>query len=162
MAGRFRFRLATVERLRRQALDHQRGVLAEHVREAGRIERRIQRMGDELRGHVTVTRDARDTRRLDVAVLRSHEWYKGRLHREILEAEHELAQRKQRITVERGKLADATKRVKVIEKLRARRWARHQAAVRREEQTALDEASLQMYRRRAAAAGRCAVGMETT
>jgi flagellar export protein FliJ len=80
-----------------------------------------------------------------VTSLRGHQFYWGWLHRKILESTVELAARKTRLEVERGKLSEASKRLKVIENLRDRQLARYQAAVAREERAASDEAAMQTY-----------------
>ena len=48
---------------------------------------------------------------------------------------------------DRSQLAEASKRLKVIESLRERQWARHRRQVAREEQIDTDEVAVQMYLR---------------
>ncbi len=148
MAGRFRFRLEVVRRLRKQDRDEQRRVVAERVGAVSRVERRLVDLNEQLRGHVDQTRRAQHVERLSVDSLRTHHWYKGRLHREILETEGELTGCVKELDTERVSLADATRRLKVIEKLRERQWTRHQLQARREEQSANDEMALQNFGRR--------------
>lgn len=148
MANGFRFRLEVVRRLRRQALDAQRRVVAGAVRSVARAQDRIAQLAQELRGSMYEARDAQQARRVDVVSLRAHQHHRGWLHRRILESEHELERKEAELNTERDKLAEAMKGLKVIEKLREKRKLRYDTAMRRREQAAYDEAALQLYRRR--------------
>ena len=147
MAGRFRFRLDVVERLRRQARDGQRRVVAEAIRSVRRVEYRIGRLTGELTDTVGGLRDDRTEGRIDVVSLRRDQLYQGHLHRVIRGSQVELDERREELEVERQKLAEASKRLKVIEKLRERHWNRYVDRIRREEQAATDEVALQAYLR---------------
>lgn len=148
MARKFRFRLETVRRLREQARDAQRRVVADAVRAVTRVEDRIARLTQQLHDTVDRFRDAQRAERLDVASLRGHQIYRSWLHRNIVESNEELARQQAKLDYERAKLAEAWKRVKAIEKLRERQWKCHLTEVAREERAANDEAALQMYMRR--------------
>lgn len=147
MARRFEFRLETVERLRRAAKEQQQRAVAAAAREVRRVEERIQRTSDELRAQVHETRSAGRARRIDVGVIRSHEFYNARLQRTILYAQADLAARQRELAAERNKLAEAMKRLKVIEKLRERQWQRFRQEQERQDQAETDEMALQMVRR---------------
>ncbi len=148
MARRFRFRLETVERLRKQARDAQRRVVADAVRTVATLEDRIVHLTRQLDDTFDGARETLRTGRLDVVSLRGHELYRGWVHRRIAESYTDLACRRSELDVERAKLVEASKQLKVIEKLRERRWRRHLADVAREEQAASDEAAVQAYLRR--------------
>jgi len=148
MARRFRFHLETVERLRKQARDAQRRAVADAARAVGTIEERILRLTRQLSDTLDGARDTLRLGRLDLASLRGHELYRGWVHRRIAESYTELACRRSELDVERAKLVEASKQLKVIEKLRERRWRRHLVDVAREEQAASDEAAVQLYLRR--------------
>lgn len=148
MARRFRFRLETVERLRKQARDAQRRVVADAARTVGRVEERIVHLTRQLHDTLGGARETLRTGRLDLASLRGHELYRGWVHRRIAESYTELACRQSELDVERAKLVEASKQLKVIERLRERRWRRYLADVAREEQAASDEAAVQLYLRR--------------
>ena len=147
MAGRFRFSLEVVRRVRRQAQDAQRRAVADAVRTVTAVENRIEQLTRELADTMDRTRDVHRPGRLDIASLRGHQFYRGHLHRRILESGAELSGRQTELQRERAKLAEATKQLKVIEKLREKHWQRHLTEVRRAEQAAFDEAALQVYRR---------------
>ncbi|MBU0717083.1 MAG: flagellar export protein FliJ [Planctomycetes bacterium] len=148
MAGRFRFRLEVVRRIRRQAQEVQRRVVAESIRAAAVAEERINQLTQDLRHTVDLTREAHGTRTLDLVPLRRHQYYSGWLQRRILESDRELAERRADVDRERARLAEATKKLKVVEKLREKQWSRYMKDVQREEQAALDEVGAQGYLRR--------------
>lgn len=148
MAPRFQFRLETVRKLRTQARDQQHRVVADAIHQASRIEERISLITKELRNSVEHTRLDRSSKSLDVFSLRENQLYRGWLHRKIMESDAELTQSKEVLDHERVKLQEATKQLKVIDKLRERQWNRYQTKQQREEQTLYDEAALQLYQRR--------------
>ena len=69
------------------------------------------------------------------------------LARTIDTTREELDERLGEFRVEQGKLAESSKRLKVIEKLRERKWEQYQVKLVREEVQASDEASQQIFRR---------------
>ena len=147
MAGRFRFRLDVVERLRRQAQDARRRVVADALRAVKRVEARIDQLTRQLGDTMDRARGTQGAARIDLVSLRGHQIYRGYLHRRLLQSTAELSQRQRELQTERGKLAEASKRLKVIEKLRERHWNRYVTALRREEQAATDEVAVQGFLR---------------
>ena len=111
MARRFRFRLETVRKLRERARDAQRRVVADAVRDVNGIEKLLAQLDQQLRGTIDRARGIHEERRLDVTSLRGHQFYRGWLHRKILESTVELAARKTRLEAERDKLGEASKRL---------------------------------------------------
>ncbi len=154
MAGKFRFRLDVVERIRRQARDQRRRVVAGAVRAVQQVERRIARLGSELSDTVDRSRGTQSEERLNMVSVRGHHVYRGYLHRRILESHLELGKLQAELQAERDKLAEASKRLKVIEKLRERHWNRYLTQLRREEQAIMDEVAVQGFSRRRHEAGR--------
>ena len=136
-----------MRRVRRQAQDVQRRAVADALRAVAVVENRIEQLTRELADTMDRTRDVHRPGRLDIASLRGHQFYRGHLHRRLLESGAELAGRHGELQRARAKLAEATKQLKVIEKLREKLWQRHLTKVRRAEQAAFDEAALQVYRR---------------
>ena len=151
MAGGFRFRLEVVRRLRQQALDAQRRVVAGAVRSVVRAQNRIVQLTQELHGSMGEARDARQAKRLDLVSLCAHQRHRGWLHRRILESEQELGREEAELDTERERLAETMKRLKVIEKLREKQKLRYDTAIRRREQAFYDEAALQTHRQRQSA-----------
>lgn len=148
MAQQFRFRLETVRKLRSQARDRQRRIVAEAVQQVVRNEEHIAQVNRELRSSLDDALSDRSAMKMDVAALRENQLYRGWLHRKILDADIELTKSNSVVNQERSKLVEATKRLKVLEKLRERQWDRYQTKLKRAEQMMYDEASLQMFVRR--------------
>lgn len=148
MARRFRFRLETVRRLRKQALDAQRRVVADAVQALVRVEERIAALTRTWHGMVDQSRDAMRIQRLDLVSLSGHQVYRGWLDQEIAKSNESLARKRAELDAERVRLAETSKELKVIDKLRERQWKRFSVKIAREEQVANDEAALQMYLRR--------------
>lgn len=147
MAGRFRFRLEAVRRVRKQTQDTQRRVVAGAVQAVQEVENRMGRLTEELDLTMDRSRDARRPRDLDISALRSHQVYRGCIHRRLLESATEIVKRRATLDVERSKLAETTKRLKAIEKLRERKLASHVKAIARAEQAGQDETATGMYLR---------------
>ncbi len=148
MARSFRFRLETVRRLRKQAMDAQRRVVAEAVQAVAGVEERIAALTLERHGAADQSRDAMRIHCFDLVSLSGQHIYRGWLDREIAKSNESLAQKRAELDAERERLAETSKELKVIEKLRERQWKRFCVKLAREEQVANDEAALQMYLRR--------------
>lgn len=145
MARRFRFRLETVRKIRERERDAQRRVVAGKVRAVEAIRDRVAAMTDGMDGNRSGARDARRPGRVFINLLRGHALYQAWATRTIETTREELDARLGEFRVEQGKLAESSKRLKVIEKLRERKWEQHQVKLAREETQAGDEASRQMF-----------------
>ncbi len=97
---------------------------------------------------VDQSRDAMRIQRLDLVSLSGHQVYRGWLDQEIAKSNENLARKRVEVDAERARLAETSKELKVIDKLRERQWKRFSVKIAREEQVANDEAALQMYLRR--------------
>lgn len=148
MARRFQFRLETVRKLKEQALDRQRRVVADTVRALGRVEQRIARLTRQLYRTIEQSRSAQQAAKLDVNSLCGQEFHRGWLHRKIMESHTELATTRAELHVERAKLAEAWKQLRAIERLREKQWTRYRTELAREEQAANDEAALNLHLRK--------------
>ena len=145
MAGGFKFSLEVLLRVRKQERDAQRRVVAEALRGIDTIERRIGEATEALRIEKDDTRDARGGARLDLSALRGHQFYVSRLHRWIGEGRMDLASQQTLLEKEREKLAEVSKRLKAIEKLREKHLQRHMLLERRRERATEDELAAQRY-----------------
>ncbi len=149
MARRFRFRLEAVQRIRTDDRDRRRRGVAEAVRAIRSVQQRIDDCNEQLRASVDRTSDLQRSQRIDMPLLRSQRYYAGYLHGQLLLAGGELDTRQEELDARRCELAEATKRLRVVEKLRDRQWERHRQQLAREEQADADESALQKYIRRA-------------
>lgn len=147
MARRFRFRLDVVERLRRSARDAQQRVVADAALSVSLARGWESSRISDLHCSFEEARAVQAGARVDVAHLRASELYRGWLRRSIESASAQVLERASVLEQERAKLADASKRVKVIEKLRERQWRRYVQELKREEQATNDEAAAQSYMR---------------
>ena len=157
MAKRFRFRLEVVRRLRKQKEDECRRVVAERLRQVNGVRGRIGMLTEHLhREHLVIRRDASAGEaaagRLDMDGLRRRHAYVNYLHRSINEAKGELVRLLVEFERDRARLAEASKELKVIDKLEERQRARHELGVRRAELAEADEVAAQFTRRGVAGA----------
>ncbi len=148
MARKFRFRLETVRRLREQARDARRRVVSENVRAVTGAEQHRAELVRARRDRMQEMRLVQQTGRLDAVSIRRHFVHAGYLEHQLDVSETELTKRRGELRAEQDRLAEASKRLRVIEKLHERQWRRYLADVAREEQAALDEAAVQPYTRR--------------
>jgi len=147
MAESFTFRLETIRRLRRQERNAQRRVVAKVIADAAKAQQHVQLLNDQLQRNVSQLRFVRDTGPIDVVALRASEFHQGWLHRCILETGQALSDRRREVDRERENLARANQRLRVLDKLRERQYARFQLEQNRQEQARHDESALGMYQR---------------
>lgn len=145
MARRFRFRLETVRKIRERERDAQRRIVAEKVRAVEAIRDRIGTLTDGMDDNRNGARAARRAGWVSINLLRGHVLHQTWLARTIETKREELDERLGEFRAEQGKLAESSKRLKVIEKLRERKWEQHQVKLAREEIQAGDEASRQIF-----------------
>ena len=150
MAKVFRFRLAVVEKIRRREQTLQRRRVADAVRAQTAMQDRIGDLTADLSASVAATSISRQAGMVDVQLLRLSHFRRGWLERRIEESRAELSQRAAEVSTERSALATATQRLRVIEKLRERKWGGHQFEVRKEERAAMDEVAGQLFLRKRA------------
>lgn len=147
MARQFRFRLDAVERVRRGLRDAQQGVVAEAARAVALARSRETSWTNDFQGSLSQLRMVQSSARIDMTCLRTHELHRGWLCRTLESAGAEVLEKMHKFDEERSKLAEASKHLKVIEKLRERQWQRHVQGIKREEQAASDEAAVHMFLR---------------
>lgn len=145
MARRFRFRLETVRKIRERERDAQRRVVAGKVRAVETIRDRIGTLTYGMDDNRSEARAARRAGSVSIDLLRGHVLHQTWLARTIETKREELDERLGEFRVEQGRLAESSKRLKVIEKLRERKWEQHQVKLAREEIQAGDEASRQIF-----------------
>lgn len=139
MAKRFQFRLATVLRMRRMELETQQRAVAARARRLhelrGLAARLDQRIGEQ-------TAAARATLRSGSLSLQQVLWDRheiGKLRRELMEAFVAGQKEQASLETEQQKLAEALRRVRVLEKYEQRRREAHEAEQRRLERVEEDE-----------------------
>lgn len=121
------------------------------VRAARQMEDHVTALNDQSRRCVDEMILAQSGARLNVALVRSQEFHRNWLYRQMVDARVEFDLRQDALTSKRAELAEATKQLRVIEKLRERQWQRHALEVKREEQSMSDEMAVTRYLRASAA-----------
>ena len=139
MAKKFQFRLDVVRDMRRRARDEAARQVAGKVMEVAAVQRRMEAFSRQLRDLVEIGRTDREGKSIEIAALKMQQYYGKWLHDRVTEFSATLMKTEAELSEERGKLTQATARLKAIEKLRERRWQRHLLLVRREEQAITDE-----------------------
>lgn len=139
MAKRYRFRLETLLRLRRQRADEQKRVVAQRLRQVGRIEQHKRLLETSIAEHVRSTRGSLGGERIDVDQLKVGRYWLIRLRRGVLEADAALAAQRAMLAQERSELAERRKATKVLERLEERQREAHRAELEREERMELDD-----------------------
>ena len=147
MAKRFRFRLEGVRKVRTQQRDARRRELAEAVRAVTRVEKRVAQLNGALRANVEQAREDRQVGRIDMVSVRGCQVHRNHLHHRLMESYAVLGERQGEVGARRAKLAEASRDLKVIEKLRDRQWARHCETLAREERAESDEVATQRFLR---------------
>jgi len=173
MAKRFRFRLEVVLKLRKQKQDECRRVVAARLRQIAAVQTRIDRMSEDLDHQRVVQRrlvgpqaagaDSVDGRPalLDLTGIRRHRHYVTRLLQNIAAAERQLAELRTELRREQAALEEASREVKVIEKLEEKQRQRHNLVLARAERAEADEIGAQFVRSHGLAGGAFLVAGES-
>ena len=137
----FKFRLATLLRLRESARDERRTQLAQAFRADELLEDKNRILEEHLADMRRRTRQAASPGEIDVDRL-----LEARRFETVLLAQKEHVRNQQemvRIEIERRRqaLVAANREVRILENLRARQYGRHQAEENRQETKQLDEAA---------------------
>lgn len=153
MASKFKFRLATVERIRKQQRDEHRRTVAEAVRHVKAAESEVESLTREMSSAVERKRGLQRSEKLDMAVLRYYQLHQGFTDWRIAQARSLLDALTVELEARQAKLATASTRLRVIEKLRQKHWLRHARQLARVEQSAADDAAVQGFMSKARESG---------
>ena len=127
--------------------DAHRRRVAEAAGAVAQSHTRITQLQAELEGSKQASRQAQVLGSVNLTFVSRQELHRNWLRRSIDGASDELAARRAELESRQGDLAEASSRLKVVEKLRQRRWEQHRRDVNREDQLANDEAGVQLYLR---------------
>ncbi len=119
--------------------------MARAQQDLNRVEARIAMLSEQLRSMVMAKRSVRREEKPSAAALRAYELHGEWLHRQLREAQAERDRRRADLDRELEKLAEARKRLRVLEKLRDRQWERYLEEGRREERKESDETAMQQH-----------------
>jgi flagellar FliJ protein len=143
----FTFRLETVLRLRKRIEDEQRRVVAAEAQAWEACRQNIDTLRSQVARSIDGARAARLHERVDTFMALQEQRWRLRLHRRIAEKNGELRDLEAKLRTQRQELARRSKERKVIEKLKARRWAEHRGQLARAEQADCDEIGAQVFLR---------------
>jgi flagellar FliJ protein len=142
----FRFRLETLLKLRRAALDEQRAKLAEAYRAEALLVRRQQEIDQERAENQYHRRSTANTGVVQIDAALQTQRYEM-----ILQAQRRVLEEQQRklqdaIEQQRRVVVEADREVKVLEKLRERRLAEYQLAQQSRDIKHMDEIAARIHR----------------
>ncbi len=142
----FQFRLETLLKLRRAALDEQRAKLAEAYRAEALLVRRQQEIDRERAENQYLRRSAANT-----GVVRIDAALQTQRYEMILQAQRRVLEEQQRklhdaIEQQRRVVVEADREVKVLEKLRERRLAEHRLTEQSRDMKQMDEIAARIHR----------------
>lgn len=142
MARRFRFRLETVLKLRRQREDGQKRVVAGKVRELAALQSRARVIGVQVVEAVDAARGLRRTGPMDMAQIARQRFWLSNLQRALVETGSQMRETEGALASERQVLAALARDREALEKLREKHAGRYQAQIDRAERVELDELAI--------------------
>lgn len=165
MAKRFKFRLTTLRKLRKQRQDECRRVVGARLRQVTGAEEQLDGFGDQLALQTAAMRrlasppadvgegaaQAATVWTVDLTAVRRHRAYTNQLRAGIVAGQQQLASLKVELSKQQAVLGEATKQVRILDKLEERQRRRHELAVSRAEVAQSDEIAAQFARRNALA-----------
>lgn len=140
---KFKFRLATLLRLREDARDERRGQLAEAYRLDELLQQRVDEISDKLIGLRGQWRDAAAPGTVDVDQLVVAQQYELSLRMQRRQLEQQRESVATEIQRRRQVLVEANRDVRVLENLRENQSSRHRREEERREIKQLDEVACQ-------------------
>jgi len=139
MAKRFRFTLDPLLRVRRLRADAQRRVVARHVQAVERSRAHLGQLQNDAAAAIEDARRRHLAARFDAQTAMQDQHYRALLRRQIAEERVRLADAQRTLRQQQTQLAECRKDVKIVEKLRQRRWGNHVAEMNRAQQAELDD-----------------------
>jgi len=165
MAKRFRFRLETLRRVRRQRRDDCRRAVAARLRQIAGVQDQIDGFTDQIELHTAAMRGlaspsspgtaapgverAPPVCTIDLTAVRRYRAYTNYLRYGITAARRQVAALQGELAREQGVLAEATKAVKILDKLEERQRRDHDLTLARLDRAESDEIAAQCARRNA-------------
>lgn len=145
MAKRYKFRLETLLRLRKQQEDQQKRVVASRLREVRTLRERSQYLSTEIAHHQDQTRLSLSQARMDLDDLKLGRHWLIRLRRGVLAADAQITTQRSLLAQERADLTEARKQTKVLERLKERQRQAYLVELNRRERAELDEMNVTRF-----------------
>ncbi|MCK4658728.1 MAG: flagellar export protein FliJ [Phycisphaerae bacterium] len=147
MVKRHTFRLGTVLRLRKMTEDDCRRRVAMQLREIARVESDVRRLEEQFEWETGRSRKDQQNPTMDVMTIRRRRSYMGHLQRRRQECAEQVGTLQEKLSQEQRALADASREVKALEKLRDKQLARQREMELRAQRAEEDEIGRQMFLR---------------
>jgi flagellar export protein FliJ len=145
--ARFRFRLATLLRLRELTRDERRAALAQAFQAEDLVRKKQEELGGELAALAGFCRQTSAAGELDVDAMLAARRYEMVLRAQFSHLDQQRAAIGEEIERRRAALVEATREVRVLEQLREHQQQRHRDAEQHEEMKQLDDIAGQRWRR---------------
>ena len=145
MAKRFKFRLEPMLALRRRQADTAKRVVAQRLGRISQARRQIDLLQEQIVQQVQAMRSGPLVGPLDIGRIARHRAWLAHLQRGVFDGMARMRQLQTELVKERAALAEASKRVKIIETLRDRQQQRYYKELDRLETIEADEMSIQRY-----------------
>ncbi len=145
MAGRFTFRFETLLKLRAQKEQEARRAVAARLRQIVDLEKRHQRLEQQITEQTQSVRASLGEASLDVDTLKLARHWLIRLRQGVLQTDAEIAGQRAILAQERSALAESRKGTKMLETLKDRQYSTFAAQLQRREQHELDEMSVTRF-----------------
>lgn len=143
--AKMKFRLEPLLRVRRLEEDEAKRNLADRLRQIRRVRHRIERLQSDLLGASAELRTLVLAGPIVPLEATRQRGYIGRLRYRLLQAEAELRTQQAKLAADRAALAEATKRRKILDKLKQRQLDRWMTCHRRTEQRQTDEVGVVQF-----------------
>jgi flagellar FliJ protein len=140
----FVFRLAGVLKQRLHAERQRQRELAERQAHLASLQQRLKELNDRVKQTNDDVRDKHLTGPLDMSFLAAHRRFLAAMQRGAVEIAQRMALAQKQVNEALAQLAEASKRRKIIEKLREKQFERWKAEQDRKEVAELDEVAMQM------------------
>ncbi|MBN1345966.1 MAG: flagellar export protein FliJ [Phycisphaerae bacterium] len=151
MARRFKFRLETVLKIRKQREDAAKRVVAERLRQVAAVQDETAALQRQMDQEIAGFRQSHSAGRIDITVTRRHRHWLIHLDQGILMAHGRLAELHRALAGDRAILTEARKQVRILEKLEERQRERYRQELTRDEARENDEIGNALYLRQKAA-----------
>lgn len=148
MAKRFKFRLETVLKIRRQREDEAKRAVAERLRQITSVHDEIESLQRQIGREIGAFRQSHAIGRIDTDKIVNHRHWLIHLDQGVLLARSRLGELETELAKERSTLAEARKRVRALEKLEERQRARYMKRLSRAEAVENDEIGNALHLRR--------------
>ena len=139
MAKRFKFRLETLLKIRRQREEQHQRIVADRLSQIQQVTQQMSALDRQIREETSALRTAQEPGIIDLQQTIRHRHWLGHLHKNALESQARLRFLEARLAQERNLLAEAVKQRRILEKLREHQQEKHTSGEERQTIKMFDE-----------------------